>query len=560
MLGVVLAVVFLHWAVQRQLPARLLKQQLTRALGFPVLFADYHLSWGGELRMHHLQLLDAESRPFLSVDEAELDLDRGQALRGRLQVEQIVLEQPRLELSARRWEQIRQRPSHGKGHRTFPLLVRDLELVWLRPDGVVAWQTGGWSGELPPPSDLGWSLVLHDEHEAALEARPGFLRLENFPLVLLAGITATQVPFLQPEDRVSAQALREASGWNLTAKVQAEVYRGSLQGSIGPAGWKLEGAAERVRSLGAVTGWRLESDDGLWSGEVQFPAGGQLTLSGRSGGKSFELSGLVRDLSLGTLDALHGKGTGLLSGRWRLQGPVSAPEFSFAGRLRRGSPLKAAPLAIDWKDGRGELRVGPLSIGDWLWVQKHLPRLRGVMELSVDWPAGQGMVRLTRLRSGPQLLPSLEAQARWTGLGLADCRLHWDLSPRPLELRGSIGLFSSLEGQFQGQSLRELTLGALPVDGKLYGNLTCSASGLHLEGTVPLLKYGGLVLGDARLELQAGSRLRGEVLWKRSLPARVGHPIFRPLLSEPWPAGQSLQGLRVSGSPGHPVCQGAWGH
>ncbi len=114
-LGLV-ALLGVRYALQRQLPARLLRTELEKALGHPVRYQSFQLSWDAQLVLDNLQLLDPDGNAFLKIEKTQLDFDRGQALEGKLVLLRLALHNPDLEMSGERWRKLSNRPPLA----TFP--------------------------------------------------------------------------------------------------------------------------------------------------------------------------------------------------------------------------------------------------------------------------------------------------------------------------------------------------------------------------------------------------------------------------------------------------------
>ena len=273
----------MRWALQRQLPSQLLQTELEKALGCPVRYQAFHLSWDGRLVLDKVQLLDPQQKPFLKMEVAQLDFDRTQALTGKFVVQRLLLDHPDLELSGARWRQLAGRPSRPGSARAFPLVLRSLDLRWLDEQGKVSWQIQDWQGSLPPVAAGQWKVALQGPARQALEAEGGggktHLRLTRFSLSQLATVASgAHYSWLQESDEMDLDATSQAGAWLLAANLRSRSFSGPVQlqwkpglvGELSSPGGQVSGLGEikdlKLPFQPADGGWQVGPGQVVWRG------------------------------------------------------------------------------------------------------------------------------------------------------------------------------------------------------------------------------------------------------------------------------------------------------
>jgi len=304
-----LAVVGLRTALQRQVPGQFLKTELQKALGHPLRFESFELSWDARLVLHKLELLD-QQKVFLTVSEARLDFDRNLALQGKLQVLKLTLQQPTLELSQSRWQRFSQKTSASPA-RPFPVLLRSLNFRWLDDQAQLAWELSNWHGSLPPVAADHWHVALQAADGASLEAEGKGeqveMKLVRFPVSQLATLATGAEPGTFEAGAVVDLSARRSSksGWQIDAQLNAQVFRGPislqletpLKGLISSPGGELDklGAIKDVQLPFVQQGdkWLLGPGRLGWRGSqwtLQAWVGGEDTFEGQLKTPSLQLA------------------------------------------------------------------------------------------------------------------------------------------------------------------------------------------------------------------------------------------------------------------------------
>ncbi len=419
--------------VRRQLPGELLGRELSRALGHPVRFQSFQFSWDARLQLNKLELLDPDGNVFLRIDETRVDLDRSLALRGKLEIRQLLLQHPRLELSGPRWRKLASGNRPASPARGFPVLLRNLELGWLNDSGQPTWQVKGWQGSLPPTPAASWKLGLQGPAGEVFEADGKEsrvnLRLEKFPVSQLATVaTGAHYPSLEETARVSLQAELQDGQARVRAELSSRAFSGPVElelkpdrsgrlstsggqlhllGKIGAAelsftptdrGWKLGPAKLQWKDLSWTAQGKIVDED-RFEGQfecarVPFGPGSALSLSTHLEGSARQQQARYRlrlqcpELQLGkqTLGAWNWQASGQVSAnglpdtRWELKGPRASWSGSLSWQARSGDlDMKFAPLRLEpWLPGcKGQLQAGVQRSGKGPWKARlSSPRLQ----------------------------------------------------------------------------------------------------------------------------------------------------------------------------------------
>ncbi|MBX3170364.1 MAG: hypothetical protein KF760_23360 [Candidatus Eremiobacteraeota bacterium] len=470
-----LGLVGLRWALQRQIPAHLLQGELEKGLGYPLRYQAFRLSWDGRLVLEKVELLDPEQKPFLKMDRAQLDFDRNQALHGQFVLRQMLLDQPELELSGRRWRMLVAQPKGSSKTRTFPLVLRSLDMRWLDDSGKVAWQIQDWQGSFPPVAAGQWRLGLQGPNQESLEASgtqdQANLKLDKFPVARLATLaTGAQYPNLEEEAQVDLSARLAGGAWHIESQLRSAPFTGPLTLDLEP------GRKGRLQSPGGT----LAGLGPIEKVELEFAPQGQGWKIGPG--------------------QLRWRG-----GDWRLQAEVEG-EDRFAGKLS----CKAFPVA--WPAG---LKAGPVSLqadvkGSAQQRQADFKlHLQAGTAVWGDWRAeasgtlGQaGLPKVEWRLSGPQ--GSWPGQLAWNAKN-GDLRIDF----QPLEVARFV---PGWKGRLEGKVVRQ---GADRWD-------------LHLS--LPLLSGPGTKVQAARLDLGGSPpRWSGKAAWNGA-PVTVSGPLPEPAL------------------------------
>lgn len=475
-----LSLVGVRWALQRQIPNQLLQKELEKGLGYPVRYQTYHLSWDGRLVLENLELLDPEQKPFLKMDRAQLDFDRNQALHGQFVLQRLILEQPDLELSGKRWRMLSAKPKGPSKARTFPLLLRSLDMRWLDDSGQVAWQIQDWQGSFPPVAAGEWRLGLQGPHEESLEASGSqgrtTLKLGKFPVARLATVaTGAEYPNLEENAQVDLTAQLSQGAWHVESHLRSTPFTGPLtldlqpgrQGQLSSPGGNLTGLGpiEKVQLDFAplAEGWKVGPGHLRWRG-ADWNLQAEIRQDDRFEGK----------LSCAAYPAVWPSG-------WKARSPSLDVEVKGSARKRQAD--FALQIKVD------DIRAGATAFGDWRAEARGALQQEGLPK--VDW----------RL-SGPQ--GSWPGQLAWNA---KNGDLHIDFEP--LEVARFV---PGWKGRLQGKVVRR---GAEAWD-------------LHLN--LPLLSGPGTKVKSARLDLGGSPpRWSGQANWNGS-PVTLSGPLQEPAL------------------------------
>lgn len=220
--------------------------------------------------------------------------------------------------------------------------------------------------------------------------------------------------------------------------------------------------------------------------------------------RAVKLAGAVEKLSLGRLPGVPMGVAGVLSGTWACQGryPELGPVRA-QGQLRDlkilGQELGQLPWSVEvaWPGPQTHLVAGPWPL-----------RFQGLAaQARLDWKDSKVSGQLQEVRWNDHGTADLDFSGVWTGTSLSQARLQWGLEP-PLVLQGQLGLSSELQGELKGQSLKDLALGSLPLEGQAFGPVIWKRPGaLHYAGEVRGLVAGGQALGKGQLSLDYGESL-----------------------------------------------------
>lgn len=478
----------MRWALQRQVPAHLLRGELEKGLGYPVRYQAFHLSWDGRLVLDKLELLDPEQKPFLKMDRAQLDFDRNQALQGHFVLQRLLLDQPDLELSGKRWRMLAAKSKGPSKARTFPLLLRSLDMRWLDDSGKVAWQIQDWQGSFPPVGAGEWKLGLQGPQQESLEASGSSagttLKLGKFPVARLATVaTGAEYPNLEEKAQVDLTAVLSKGVWHVESQLRSAPYTGPLTLDLQPGRkGQLTSPGGELTGLGAVEKVRLEFAP---QGQGWKVGPGQLRWRGADWG--FQAEVLEED---------------------RFRGKLTCPAFPVAWP----AGIKAAAPRLD-VDVNGSARkqeadfklrlqvaavkTGATALGDWSAEASGTLRPEGLPK--VAW----------RLR-GPQ--GSWPGQLAWNSKN-GDLQIHFE----PLEVARFV---PGWKGRLDGRVVRQ---GADRWD-------------LHLS--LPLLSGPGTKVQAARLDLGGSPPLwSGQAVWNGAAIAVSGplqEPALRTRLDQKW--------------------------
>jgi len=419
--------------LRRQVPGELLGRELGRTLGHPVRFQSFQLSWDARLRLTDLELLDPDGKVFLSIAQTQVDLDRSLALRGKVEIRQLLLQHPRLELSGPRWRKLTSGSRPASPARGFPVLLRDFELRWLNDSGDPTWEVKGWQGSLPPTPAASWKLGLQGPAGEVFEAEGQetrvALRLERFPVSQLATVaTGAHYPSLEETARVSLQAELQDGQARIRADLSSRAFSGPVElqlkpdrsgrlstsggqlhllGKIGAAdlsfapidrGWKLGPAHLQWKDLAWTARGQIVDED-RFEGQfecagVPFGPGSPLSLSTRLEGSARQQQARYRlnlecpkvqlgKQSLGSWNwqaSGQANANGLPDTQWQLKGPRASWTGSLNWQARSGDlHLKFAPLRLEqWLPGcKGQLQAGIERAGQGPWkFRLSAPRLQ----------------------------------------------------------------------------------------------------------------------------------------------------------------------------------------
>jgi len=523
----------LRWAVERQLPAEYLQAELAKSLGFPVRFRAFRVSWDARLVLEQLELLDPASRPFLMIDQVELDFDQAEALHGKLVLLKMRLEHPQLEMSRLRWRSLAKAPSRPSRGRNYPILLKSLDLRWLDEGGTLSWEIKDWQGSLPPVVAGQWRVALQSPVGEAVEAEGSDagvrLRVVDFSVVQLVSLATgsrhpgnrTDAPLasfgIESEARVNLDGFYRAGQWDLKADLRSQAFRGPFQliwnnegtgklttpggelsslGRVGPCqvpfqvaldGWDIGPAQLRWRDRDWLVRARIRSKDRFW-GELscqrlveKLPAGFKFSQPPRV---RVAVQGSVqRKVAEYELECwLPGLSRDKVSwGDWRLGALGSATDQGIPDlKWELHGPRGRWPGEFSWNRQKGDLslRFKPVRLQQWL------PGLAGELSGSLqrrgaeEWNARLSLPRL-----------------QWKSLVLTDIGLQ--LAGRP----------ARWSGQARGPGI-QLTLSGVSTQPQLDGSVT-KWSVADLKGA---LKF--------RLSLGSPQQLRLEVLkhdlrWKK---------------------------------------------
>lgn len=465
----------LHWALQRKVPDQMLRGELEKALGHPVRFTAVHLSWDARMVLENVELLDPEGKPFLKMQVAQLDFDRGLALRGQIVLQRLLLDHPDLELSGARWRLLGSRSSGPSRERKFPLIFRSLDLRWLDDKGQVAWKIEDWQGSFPPVPAGHWKLGLQGPHGESLDASGGEgqteLKLGKFPVARLATVaTGAEYPNLEESAQVDMTARLKDGAWHVESQLRSRQFTGPIgldlepgrKGRLHSDGGTLVGLGpvEKIElSFGPLgDGWKVGPGQLGWHGAT-WGVQGEVSAEDRfSGDLNCAAYGLAWPAGLSSDPArikLHMQGSAqkheaqfslelgcdhLRAGKQVLGNWTSQA----SGRLTPGGLPKVAwkisgpqgswPGELAWNARSGDLRVDfdPLDVGRFLPGWKG--RLQGKIERKGDrdWDLDLSLPLLT----GPG------TRVEKTNLRLAGSPPIWSGSSRcngvPLSLSGSL--------------------------------------------------------------------------------------------------------------------------
>ncbi|MBN9417389.1 hypothetical protein ABS71_17030 [bacterium SCN 62-11] len=465
-----LSLVGLRWALQRQIPAHLLQGELEKSLGYPIHYQGFHLSWDGRLVLDKVELLDPEQKPFLKMDRAQLDFDRNRALHGDFVLQRLLLEQPDLELSGKRWKLLAGKPKGPSKARAFPLVLQSLDMRWLDEKGQVAWQIQDWQGSFPPVGAGEWKLGLQGPHQEVVEASGASgkttLKLDKFPVARLATVaTGAAYPNLGEKDQVDLTAQLVDGAWHVESQLRSSPFTGPLtldlqpgrKGRLASPGGVLTGlgAVEKIGLDFAPTGagWKVGPGQLRWRGG-DWKMTGQIEGEDRFSGqlvcaafplawppaKKADLSVDVRgsaerqqaDFELRAAAApwsLQARGTLLREGlpkvSWRVTGPQGSWPGQLAWNAKNGDlridfePLEVSRFLPGWK-GRLDGKVVRQGADNWD-LHLSMPLLSGpstqVKALQVDldrkgWSGGATWNGSPLVLSGAPAEPVVRAQIK----------------------------------------------------------------------------------------------------------------------------------------------------
>ncbi len=446
-----LGLVGLRVALQRQLPGHLLRGELEKGLGYPIRYSDFHLSWDGRLVLDKVELLDPAGKPFLKVERAQLDFDRNQALSGKFLLQRMLLDQPDLELSGRRWKLLAGKPKGPSKARTFPLVLRSLDLRWLDDSGQLAWQIQDWQGSFPPVAAGEWKLGLQGPLGEVVEASGASgktrVKLDKFPVARLATVaTGAAYPSLGEKDQVDLTAELAEGAWHVESVLRSKPFSGPLQLDLRP-GWRgrLASSGGVLQGLGAVekigvdfeptaSGWKVGPAGLRWRG-ADWKLQGQVEAEDRFSGQlscaAFPLADRQADLAVEVQGSAEKQRADFklraVSKEWRLEAggqlvPAGLPKVSW----RLSGPQGSWPGQLAWNAANGDLRIDfePLE------VSRFLPGWKGRLEGKVvrqgadDWDLHLSLPLLTGPGTRVQsLLVDLDrkgwrGKAAWNGFPL----------------------------------------------------------------------------------------------------------------------------------------------
>ncbi|MBT9588211.1 hypothetical protein IV102_33045 [bacterium] len=433
-LGLV-ALLGVRYALQRQLPARLLRTELEKALGHPVRYQSFQLSWDAQLVLDNLQLLDPDGNAFLKIEKTQLDFDRGQALEGKLVLLRLALHNPDLEMSGERWRKLSNRPAQPASARNFPLLIHSLDMRWMDSKGALTWEIKDWRGSFPPVEAGHWKLGLQGKQGESLDAhgQPGqvALRLHHFPVATLATVaTGAHYPSLEPAAKVDLEAVHKDDRWDLKADLHSRAFNGPLRLQIGPRNGLLEGVLStsggQLPPLGdigqvqlpfqqTVDGWKVGPARLRWR-EADWQASAQI-----HGEDAFSGQLDCRKWPVPSRAGWQAEPADL---RLHVKGSVQKQQAEFEATVRLPQ--------VRWEARRlGELRVsarGALQQEGLPQVKWEIASARGKWPGELAWNARSGDLKISFLPLAVEtFLPGwkgrLSGQVRRTGLEAWDMRL-----------------------------------------------------------------------------------------------------------------------------------------
>lgn len=376
----------------------MLQAELEKSLGYTVHYQTFHLSWDGRLVIEKLQVLDPEQKPFLKMDRAQLDFDRNQALQGHFVLQRLLLEQPDLELSGRRWRLLAARQKGPAVARDFPLLLRSLDMRWLDDSGKVAWQIQDWQGSFPPVVAGEWKVGLQGPQQESLEASGGsgkvLVKLGKFPVARLATVaTGAEYPNLEEKAQVDLTAQLVEGAWHIESQLRSAPFTGPLQLDLEP-GLKghFSSPGGELTGLGAIEKVQL---DFAPEGQGWKVGPGQLRWRGADWKLQAQVSGEDRfegKLACAAYPAVWPAGlkAGPPSLEVEVRGSAQQRKADFAMQLKVAGVKAGAAVLGDWRaEARGVLQSDGLPKVDW-----RLTGPQGSWPGQLAWNARSGDLRI----------------------------------------------------------------------------------------------------------------------------------------------------------------------
>lgn len=349
-------------ALQSRLPVTLLEEHLSRNLRMHVEVARMTVAASGAVTLEGLRARDSQGRELLFAPRARLHVPPAQALRGRVEVQDLVLVGPRLTLDE---ERLKALPQGRKGAGLpFPIAFEDATATW------EGYTVGGLNGRIAAGSPTQVDMQGHGFQalSATVAGEQVELKFENLEEALVRRLAGMQP--VKDAGRMSGTASRKGRQFEAKVDLESSWATGplALQATQDGKTWRgtLKTPKAHVATIGeirdATIPWSLENRIFAIKDAVLSVAQGRVKVDGTFGPEGPRLHVRSQGLQVFALEGMP---------------KIDASPATLDVRLRPSGKVTAFEGRVAWK------RIGPTTDawlrGDGVWSKDavRLSKLEG---------------------------------------------------------------------------------------------------------------------------------------------------------------------------------------